>query len=106
MFHVLSVISSLLSSHITASLSSVRLMVDDACTPPEVKAATIQPACKEWDNVNVCKVSSETGEKNVWTLGPRNDALMRQSCLCSPDAGAHFCYVTVVMTDETQQSHD
>lgn len=44
--------------------------------------------------------------KNVLILGPRNEEIMRESRLCSPDAGAHFCYVTVVMTDETQQSHD
>lgn len=49
---------------------------------------------------------SSTAEKNVWISGPRNDEIMRESRLCSPDAGAHFCYVTVVMTDETQQSQD
>lgn len=37
------------------------------------------------------------------SLGPRKEEIMRESRFCSPDAGAHFCYVTIVMTDETQQ---
>lgn len=67
---------------------------------------TIQRAGEKLnDVVGVRQVSGAAGE-NVLILGPRNEEIMRESRLCSPDAGAHFCYVTVVMTDETQQSHD
>lgn len=57
------------------------------------------------DVVDARQVSG-AAERNVLILGPRNEEIMRESRLCSPDAGEHFCYVTVVMTDETQQSHD
>lgn len=66
----------------------------------------IQKACEKLNDVVGVRQVSGAAEKNVLILGPRNEEIMRESRLCSPDAGEHFCYVTVVMTDETQQSHD
>ena len=61
---------------------------------------------KSWTMSSMNAKLAAQRRKNVLILGPRNEEIMRESRLCSPDAGAHFSYVTVVMTDETQQSHD
>lgn len=63
-------------------------------------------ACEKLNDVVRQRQVSGAAEKNVLILGPRNEEIMRETCLCSPDAGAHFCYVNVVMTDETQRSHN
>ena len=67
----------------------------------------IQKACEDLNHVVGARRVCGAAEGKCFDFrGPRNEEIMRESRLCSPDAGAHFCYVTVVMTDETQQSHD